>query len=118
MAYNPEIHHRRSIRLKNYDYSSPGMYFITICTETDYIFGRINHGNMILTPFGQIAHDQWLAIPQRFPHILLDEFIIMPNHIHGILQIIVRAPLTGALIPNKSLIPNDPLHNDIKKHDR
>ena len=94
--YNPKIHHRRSIRLKGYDYSQAGMYFITICCQ-DMIcrFGKIADGEMILNELGMIAYNEWLKLPERFPNFELDVFQIMPNHIHGIVAL-VGAPLAGA----------------------
>ncbi len=92
-------HHRRSLRLKYYDYSEPGAYFITICTRHHQcIFGEIVEGEMILNTYGKIAQKCWLDIPKHFPNVELDEFVIMPNHIHGIIIITdVGAPLAGAL---------------------
>ena len=88
MLFNPNIHHRRSIRLKGYDYSQAGLYFITICCEDRICrFGNIVDGEMILNAYGQIAHDEWMKTPQLRPQIELDAFIVMPNHIHGILKI-------------------------------
>ncbi|ODG99581.1 transposase [Nostoc sp. KVJ20] len=88
MFYNPQIHHRRSIRLKDYDYTQEGAYFITICTKNrQCIFGDIKQGEMKFNLLGTIACDCWQEIPQHFPHIQLDIFVIMPNHIHGILWI-------------------------------
>ncbi|MDZ8050284.1 MAG: transposase [Aulosira sp. ZfuVER01] len=89
MSYNPQIHHRRSIRLKDHDYTQEGAYFITICTkDRQCIFGDIKQGQMKLNLLGTIARESWREIPQHFPHIQLDVFVIMPNHIHGILWII------------------------------
>ena len=86
MQYNPDKHHRRSIRLQGYDYSQPGIYFITICTKNhECLFGEILNGEMRLNEFGKIAHQCWLEIPQHFPHVQLDEFVVMPDHIHGII---------------------------------
>lgn len=86
MKYNPTKHHRRSIRLKDYDYAQPGAYFITICThERQCLFGEIVDGVMRLNDGGVITERCWLAIPQHFPHALLDAFVIMPNHVHGII---------------------------------
>ncbi len=88
MSFNPNIHHRRSIRLKGYDYSRAGLYFITICCEDRICrFGNIVDGEMILNAYGQIAHEEWMRTPQLRPQIELDAFIVMPNHIHGILKI-------------------------------
>ena len=93
MSYNPEIHHRRSIRLKDYDYTQEGAYFITICTkDKQCIFGDIKQGEMKLNLLGTIADECWQEIPQHFPHINLDVFVIMPNHIHGILWIVKTIP--------------------------
>ncbi|MBK7959588.1 MAG: transposase [Bacteroidetes bacterium] len=92
MAYNPNIHHRRSVRLKNYDYSKEGMYFITInCHKRNHLFGHIENKEMILNDAGEIAHACWLEIPSHFPHAILHNHIIMPNHMHGIIELITRA---------------------------
>lgn len=91
MPYNPQVHHRRSIRLKNYDYTQEGAYFITLCTKNKRcIFGDIKQGEIKLNLLGTIARDYWQEIPQHFPHINLDVFVIMPNHIHGILWIVQK----------------------------
>ncbi len=96
MKYDPNTHHRRSTRLKDYDYSQAGAYFVTICTQNrQCLFGEIVDREMRLNHLGHIANDQWNAIPQRFPMVELDEFVVMPNHIHGIITI-VGAPLAGA----------------------
>ena len=86
MSYNPIIHHRRSIRLKGYDYSQSGMYFVTLCVENrQSIFGEILNNEMQLNANGQIAYNEWYKLPERFPNIFLDAFQIMPNHVHGII---------------------------------
>jgi REP element-mobilizing transposase RayT len=88
MPYDPNKHHRRSIRLRGYDYSQPGTYFITIVTHNrQCLFGEIINGAMVLNEAGFIARKCWLEIPSHFPHAQLDEFIVMPNHIHGIIVI-------------------------------
>jgi len=88
MPYNPNIHHRRSIRLKGYDYSQEGLYFITICCDNRAsLFGKIENHEMILNDAGKIANECWLEIPQHFLNVILHEHIIMPNHIHGIIEI-------------------------------
>ncbi len=80
--------HRQSIRLEKYDYSSNGAYFVTICTaQRLHLFGEIVNATMQLHDFGKIAHDCWLELPNHFPQILLDEFVVMPNHVHGIVLI-------------------------------
>ncbi len=94
MTYNPQIHHRRSIRLKDYDYSQEGAYFVTICThERHEFFGKIIDGTMRLEERGKIAQNVWYTLPASFPGIDLDHCIVMPNHIHGI---IVRTESTEA----------------------
>jgi len=105
--YNPKIHHRRSIRLKGYDYSQAGLYFITICSQNRICrFGEIvvvgvplvgtqtNTATMILNHAGKMVEDEWLALVDRFPNMVLHEYIIMPNHFHCILEI-VGVPLVG-----------------------
>lgn len=85
MKYDPKKHHRRSIRLKGYDYSQAGAYFITICCkDMKYHFGKIENGAMILSEFGQIAFDEWVKLGERFANFELDVFQIMPNHMHGV----------------------------------
>jgi REP element-mobilizing transposase RayT len=94
--YNPNIHHRRSIRLKGYDYSQAGLYFVTICVKNrECLFGNIADGEMILNDAGQMVESEWLKLPERFTNIVLHEYIVMPNHFHAILQI-VGATLVAA----------------------
>ena len=88
MKYNPEIHHRRSIRLQGYDYSLLGAYFVTICTQNRVcLFGEIADGKIVLNNAGKIAQQCWLEIPNHFPNVSLDQYVIMPNHVHGIIII-------------------------------
>ncbi len=92
MKYDPLKHHRRSIRLKGYDYSSPGAYFVTICVERrEHRLGEIVDGVMRLNDAGRMVQAAWQALPGRFPNIRLDEFVIMPNHVHGIIVITVTS---------------------------
>ncbi len=78
---------RRSIRKKHFNYQQSAYYFITICTKNrEHLFGNIVNGNMILNQYGQIIKNYWSEIPHHFKQIKLDEFIIMPNHIHGIIK--------------------------------
>ena len=79
---------RKKNRLKNYDYSRSGSYFVTICSKDMlYYFGGIKNGKVILNQFGGIAQNCWLNIENHFSRSILDEFIIMPNHVHGIIGI-------------------------------
>lgn len=89
MIYDPEKHNRRSMRLKGYDYSQPGFYYVTICTQ-DRVerFGDVQNGKMIVNEAGEMVHAAWNRIPERYEHVVMDEYQIMPNHMHGILQII------------------------------
>jgi REP element-mobilizing transposase RayT len=88
MLYYPQKHHRRSIRLKGYDYTQPGAYYVSLCTEArQCLFGDVVKGEMRLNSLGHIAFTCWQAIPDHFPHIELDVFVVMPNHLHAILVI-------------------------------
>lgn len=89
MKYNPDIHRRRSIRLKGYDYSQPGAYFVTMVTRhRECLFGEIFAGRMELNETGKMIEAVWGRIPAHFHTTRLDEFIIMPNHFLGILWIL------------------------------
>lgn len=112
MAYNPNIHHRKSIRLLGYDYAQSGLYFITLVVyKRVCLFGEIvgannyspvliegndsspvlngaNNYSPILSEIGKIANACWLEIPKHYPNTVLHEYVIMPNHIHGIIEII------------------------------
>jgi putative transposase len=97
MKFNPEVHHRRSIRLQSYDYSQAGALFVTICTNNrDNLFGDIVDGVMHLNDAGQIAERCWVDIPTHFPCVELDEYVIMPNHVHGIIVITDAITSVGA----------------------
>jgi putative transposase len=93
-----------SIRLKNWDYKSPAYYFVTICTRNnECLFGEVVKGEMKLTSLGVVALKSWQEIPRHFPHVKLDAFVVMPNHVHGIIVIVETqnfAPLQG-FQPNK-----------------
>ena len=79
-------HH--SIRLPGRDYSAPGLYFVTICThEKVCILGNRNGEHLESSRLGQIVHETWIAIPNHFPQVNLHDFVIMPNHLHGLIQI-------------------------------
>ncbi len=82
----------RSTRLPGWDYSRSGYYFVTICTnDRACTFGEIENGRMTLTDIGKVADQCWRDIPDHFPFVQLDAFVIMPNHVHGIV-VIVDAP--------------------------
>jgi len=86
MKYDPDKHHRRSIRLKGYDYSGFGAYFVTVCTHNrECLFGDIVNGKITLNDAVRMVETVWGELPVQFPDMKLDEFIIMPNHFHGII---------------------------------
>jgi putative transposase len=88
MKYNPDKHHRKSIRLKHYDYSQAGFYFVTIVAQhRQQVFGDIENGVLIPNTAGDMIETVWYELPDRFPHVSLDAFVVMPNHIHGIIVI-------------------------------
>jgi putative transposase len=88
VGYDPRIHHRRSIRLAGYDYSQAGAYFVTICTHNRAL-------SLQAEPVREVVRLAWCGLPERFPIVALDEFVIMPNHVHGII-ILVDAASRGA----------------------
>ena len=99
MLYN----RRRSQRLKGYDYSQPGAYFVTICTHNQQcIFGEITDGNVQLNEIGKTVRDQWLESSEAYAKIILDEFIVMPNHIHGVV-ILKKSSNFVSRIPRKKI---------------
>ena len=90
MKFDPSKHRRRSIRLKDYDYTTPGAYFITICTfQRECLLGKISDGIVVMNGCGEIARDEWFKTIQIRTNIQLhgDEFVVMPNHLHGIIWI-------------------------------
>lgn len=86
--YNSQIHNRQNIRIKGYDYSQPGRYFITLNVRNSAdLLGEISNGKMILNQTGMIAEKCWLAIPEHYPDAILHEYVIMPDHLHGIIEL-------------------------------
>ena len=89
MPYDPAKHHRRSIRLAQYDYSLMGAYFVTVCVhERCCLFGDVVDADMRLNDAGCLVQTAWDELPGRFPGVELDGFVIMPNHFHGIVVIV------------------------------
>jgi len=85
MKDNSDIHRRRSIRLRGYDYTQVGAYFITICTQNrECLFGQIVDGGMMLNEAGRVVVKCWHAMPDHFSNFELDEFVVMPNHFHAV----------------------------------
>jgi putative transposase len=102
MAFDSEVHHRSSARLKTFDYASNAAYFVTVCANVRAnIFGEIVAGEMRLNGAGKMILEEWNQLPERFP-IQRDEFIVMPDHIHGIL-LFVGAGLVPALPDQRDL---------------
>ena len=88
MTFNPEIHHRHALRLRGHDYAQPGAYFLTICTlGREPVLGDVGDGEMRPSEAGVLVQRTWEALPERFPGIVLDAFVVMPNHVHGIVMI-------------------------------
>ncbi len=112
MKFDPQKHpfdaaqgrHRRSIRIPGYDYTRPGGYFVTIVAQNRAcLFGEVAGGEMVLNAAGRIAEECWRAIPEHFPNVELGVYVVMPNHLHGIIILnehgrgtIYRAPTDGA----------------------
>ncbi len=89
MEYDPDIHRRRSIRLKGYDYSRAGLYFVTICAQNRLcLFGEIGQGKMCLNDAGKMVEHQWQELIFRFCNIKLHEYIVMPDHFHAIMEFV------------------------------
>ena len=87
--FDPQKHHRRSIRLKGYDYSQEGAYYVTIVTwHREFLFGNIVNQEMMLSPYGEIVQKWWEEIPVHFSNVETGAFVIMPNHVHGIIYIL------------------------------
>lgn len=104
MAYDPERHHRRSIRLQGYDYAQQGIYFVTVCTvQRQCLFGEVIDGVMYPSQCGQLVADAWLWLALQYPYVQLDEFVVMPNHLHGLLM------LTDAPAPSPRIARRKPL---------
>ena len=116
MKYNPDIHHRRSIRLKHYDYSQAGAYFVTICAkDRECYFGNIKGGELQLNDAGSMIEKWWRKIPEKFSSSEIDLHIIMPNHFHGIIAIVGADP---CVCPDTRVYPKThvcPDYNDKNK---
>ncbi|MFA7026324.1 MAG: hypothetical protein WC176_10745 [Candidatus Cloacimonadaceae bacterium] len=99
--FNPDQHHRRSIRLKGFDYSLDGGFCITICShEKKCLFGRIEQDKMLLSELGKIVESEWLKSTKIRKEVILDEYVVMPNHFHAIVYFrrgLGRTPKTSRL---------------------
>ena len=104
MEYDAAKHHRRSIRLPGYDYRSPGAYFVTLCVQgRECLLGEVVDGEMRLSEWGKIASHYWMRIPDHVNHVQLDAWVVMPNHLHGIVLIVGR----GEASPGRSASTDD-----------
>ncbi len=103
MGFDPLKHHRRSIRLKGYNYSEPGIYYVTLTLQERVEFlGHLSGGQVRLSAFGEIVRDEWLRTPRIRPEVVLDEFVIMPDHLHGI--IVIREERNGVSRSSNKLV--------------
>jgi len=100
MKYDPDTHHRRSVRLRVYDYAQPGAYFATICThDRECLFGEVVEGQMRVNICGQAVQLVWNELPQHYRHVGLDAFVVMPNHVHMIIVLTDDNPVGAGLKP-------------------
>jgi putative transposase len=112
MPFDPTRHHRRSIRLAGYDYTQAGAYFVTICTHRrEPLLASISASEHTFTQVGQCVARCWLALPRHFPHATLDAWVLMPDHMHGI--IILRDVNHESVVPPPSGRPNGTRPNSL-----
>jgi len=108
LRYDPEWHHRHSIRLDDYDYSNNGVYFVTICIHNrECLLGKICDGVTVLSEVGRAVDDAWVAIAKRFPFVVLDDYVLMPNHLHGIIVFIEADAATDIATASRTLAGSD-----------
>jgi REP element-mobilizing transposase RayT len=99
---------RKSPRLQGYDYSQSGAYFVTICTHNRaHLFGEITEGAMMLNDAGAIAQERWLALPDHHPNVELDAFVVMPNHVHGIVILVGTGPALSVATDNAGVVTDN-----------
>jgi REP element-mobilizing transposase RayT len=111
ITFDPEKHHRRSVRLKGYDYAQGGAYFVTICAAHKRpVFGRLENGAVRLHPYGRIVIEEWERTAILRPHVVLDEFIVMPDHFHAI--IVLDNPCRGMACHAQNAAPERNPDND------
>jgi len=95
MSYDPHQHQRRSIRLRGYDYAQPGEYFVTICVQQhECLLGKVVADEMAPNDAGEMVASWWTELPRKFPSCGVDGFVVMPNHVHGI--VVIREAAVGA----------------------
>jgi putative transposase len=125
MKYNPDIHHRRSIRLTGFDYSQCGYYFITVCTRgRRCLFGEIKDGRMIVNDTGKMIGRWWNELKNKYANIEIGEYVVMPNHCHGIINIVADVGADRCVCPPiykmvqwfKTMTTNEYIHNVKQNH--
>jgi putative transposase len=115
VKFDPKIHHRRSIRLEDYDYSQAGGYFVTMVTwQRESLFGKVMNGEMTLNRYGEIVLKWWNEIPVHFQNVETGAFVIMPNHVHGIIFILERRGTVSH--PVGVPVPKDDGENSISQN--
>ena len=98
MPHRLHDHHRRSIRLKGYDYAQPGVYLVTVCTHgRQPLFGEMRHGEVVLNKAGRQTESCRLAIPDHYPRVILDAYVVMPDHLHGLFAIMCEEGRSGGV---------------------
>jgi REP element-mobilizing transposase RayT len=109
------MYRSETFRAQWWDYNSNGAYFITICTQNRvHYFGEIQDGQMILSEIGKLVHQFWMEIPNHFPHIRFGEFVVMPDHMHGILILDMNVAVQHSKDPNE--MKNS--YDEIQSHPR
>ena len=102
--HDPDRHHRQSIRLRGWDYRQSGAYFVTIVIAgRDLLFGQMAGGVVVLSPFGRVATAGWQRLAHHFSQVRLDEFVVMPNHVHGIIWLANECERRGEAFPTSDL---------------
>jgi REP element-mobilizing transposase RayT len=102
MRFDPEKQHRRSIRLAGYDYAQQGAYFVTICVHRKRpVFGSVENGAMWLNRYGRMVQEEWLRTAELRDGVILDEFVVMPNHFHGIVVLKYDASVAARCAPTR-----------------
>ncbi len=104
VEFDPDVHHRRSIRLPEFDYSQAGSYFVTICTRDHAcVFGVVDGDAVVLGAAGNVVAEEMSRVEDRFPGVLVEAVVIMPNHVHAIIVIEDQSPAAGLGVMNHAL---------------
>lgn len=111
--YNPKTHHRKSIRLKEYDYANANWYYITMCTyNKEHLFGKVINNKVVLNDLGKIVKEEWLRTKEIRKNIDIDDYVIMPNHFHGI--IIIEYNANDNAGATRCVAPNNESQNNCR----